>query len=298
MYDPACGSGSLLLKAVQILGKDGVVNGFFGQEINITTYNLCRINMFLHDIGFDKFDIACEDTLINPQHWDDEPFELIVSNPPYSIKWAGDNNPLLINDPRFSPAGVLAPKSKADMAFIMHSLSWLAPNGTAAIVCFPGIMYRGGAEQKIRKYLVDNNFVDCIIQLPSNLFYGTSIATCIMVMKKGKNDNKILFIDATNECIKVTNNNKLTAENIDYIVNTFTKRDDEPYFSRLVSYDEVKDENYNLSVSTYVEQEDKREKIDIVKLNAEIKDIVAREQVLRDEIDKIIAEIEGGKVDE
>lgn len=294
VYDPACGSGSLLLKAVQILGKDGVVNGFFGQEINITTYNLCRINMFLHDIGFDKFDIACEDTLINPQHWDDEPFELIVSNPPYSIKWAGDNNPLLINDPRFSPAGVLAPKSKADMAFIMHSLSWLAPNGTAAIVCFPGIMYRGGAEQKIRKYLVDNNFVDCIIQLPSNLFYGTSIATCIMVMKKGKNDNKILFIDATNECIKVTNNNKLTAENIDYIVNTFTKRDDEPYFSRLVSYDEVKDENYNLSVSTYVEQEDKREKIDIVKLNAEIKDIVAREQVLRDEIDKIIAEIEGG----
>ena len=186
VYDPACGSGSLLLKAVQILGKDGVVNGFFGQEINITTYNLCRINMFLHDIGFDKFDIACEDTLINPQHWDDEPFELIVSNPPYSIKWAGDNNPLLINDPRFSPAGVLAPKSKADMAFIMHSLSWLAPNGTAAIVCFPGIMYRGGAEQKIRKYLVDNNFVDCIIQLPSNLFYGTSIATCIMVMKKGK----------------------------------------------------------------------------------------------------------------
>lgn len=298
VYDPACGSGSLLLKAVQILGKDGVVNGFFGQEINIMTYNLCRINMFLHDIGFDKFDIACEDTLINPQHWDDEPFELIVSNPPYSIKWAGDNNPLLINDPRFSPAGVLAPKSKADMAFIMHSLSWLAPNGTAAIVCFPGIMYRGGAEQKIRKYLVDNNFVDCIIQLPSNLFYGTSIATCIMVMKKGKNDNKILFIDATNECIKVTNNNKLTAENIDYIVNTFTKRDDEPYFSRLVSYDEVKDENYNLSVSTYVEQEDKREKIDIVKLNAEIKDIVAREQVLRDEIDKIIAEIEGGKVDE
>lgn len=298
VYDPACGSGSLLLKAVQILGKDGVVNGFFGQEINITTYNLCRINMFLHDIGFDKFDIACEDTLINPQHWDDEPFELIVSNPPYSIKWAGDNNPLLINDPRFSPAGVLAPKSKADMAFIMHSLSWLAPNGTAAIVCFPGIMYCGGAEQKIRKYLVDNNFVDCIIQLPSNLFYGTSIATCIMVMKKGKNDNKILFIDATNECIKVTNNNKLTAENIDHIVNTFTKRDDEPYFSRLVSYDEVKDENYNLSVSTYVEQEDKREKIDIVKLNAEIKDIVAREQVLRDEIDKIIAEIEGGKVDE
>ena len=218
VYDPACGSGSLLLKAVQVLGKDGVQNGFFGQEINITTYNLCRINMFLHEIGFDKFSIACEDTLTNPQHWDDEPFELIVSNPPYSIKWAGDDNPLLINDPRFSPAGVLAPKSKADMAFIMHSLSWLASNGTAAIVCFPGIMYRGGAEKKIRKYLVENNFIDCIIQLPSNLFYGTSIATCIMVLKKSKTDNKVLFIDATKECVKVTNNNKLTGDNITSIV--------------------------------------------------------------------------------
>lgn len=217
VYDPACGSGSLLLKAEKVLGRDAIRNGFYGQEINITTYNLCRINMFLHDVGFDKFDIACEDTLTSPQHWDDEPFELIVSNPPYSIKWAGDENPLLINDPRFSPAGVLAPKSKADMAFIMHSLAWLASNGTAAIVCFPGIMYRGGAEQKIRKYLVDNNYVDCIIQLPSNLFFGTSIATCIMVMKKNKTDNKTLFIDATKECVKVTNNNKLTPENIDKI---------------------------------------------------------------------------------
>ncbi|MCI1305629.1 MAG: type I restriction-modification system subunit M [Lachnospiraceae bacterium] len=298
VYDPACGSGSLLLKTEKVLGKDAVEIGFFGQEINITTYNLCRINMFLHDIGFDKFDIECEDTLINPQHWDDEPFELIVSNPPYSIKWAGDDNPLLINDPRFAPAGVLAPKSKADMAFIMHSLSWLAPNGTAAIVCFPGIMYRGGAEQKIRKYLVDNNFVDCIIQLPSNLFFGTSIATCIMVMKKGKTDNKILFLDATDECVKVTNNNRLTQENISHIVDAFTKREDVQYFCRLVSYDEVKDQNYNLSVSTYVEAEDKREKIDIKKLNAEIKTIVAREQVLRDEIDKIIAEIEEGRPDE
>lgn len=292
VYDPACGSGSLLLRAVKILGKDAVTTGFFGQEINITTYNLCRINMFLHDIGFDKFDIECEDTLINPQHWDDEPFELIVSNPPYSIKWAGDDNPLLINDPRFAPAGVLAPKSKADMAFIMHSLSWLASNGTAAIVCFPGIMYRGGAEQKIRKYLIDNNYVDCIIQLPSNLFFGTSIATCIMVMKKNKVDNKTLFIDATNECIKVTNNNKLTPENIDRIVNVFAKREEVEHFSHLASYEEVSGNDYNLSVSTYVEAEDTREKIDIVKLNAEIKEIVAREQVLRDEIDKIIAEIE------
>lgn len=298
VYDPACGSGSLLLKAEEILGKEAIRNGFYGQEINITTYNLCRINMFLHDIGFDKFNIACEDTLTEPQHWDEEPFELIVSNPPYSIKWDGTDNPLLINDPRFAPAGVLAPKSKADMAFIMHSLSWLAVNGTAAIVCFPGIMYRGGAEQKIRKYLVDNNFVDCIIQLPSNLFYGTSIATCIMVMKKGKTDNKILFLDATNECVKVTNNNKLTPENIDHIVDAFTKREDKQYFCRLVSYDEVKKENYNLSVSTYVEAEDTREQIDIVKLNAEIKEIVFREQALRNEIDKIIADIEGGLVNE
>ena len=292
VYDPACGSGSLLLKAEKVLGKEAVLNGFFGQEINITTYNLCRINMFLHDIGFDKFDIECEDTLTNPQHWDDEPFELIVSNPPYSIKWEGDDNPLLINDPRFAPAGVLAPKSKADLAFIMHSLSWLAPNGTAAIVCFPGIMYRGGAEQKIRRYLVENNYVDCIIQLPSNLFFGTSIATCIMVMKKGKADNKVLFIDATNECIKVTNNNKLTEDNIKNIVDAFVSRKDTEHFSKLASYDEISDNNFNLSVSTYVEAEDTREKIDIVKLNAEIKKIVAREQVLRDEIDKIIAEIE------
>ena len=292
VYDPACGSGSLLLKAEKVLGKDAIRNGFYGQEINITTYNLCRINMFLHDVGFDKFNIACEDTLISPQHWDDEPFELIVSNPPYSIKWAGDSNPLLINDPRFAPAGVLAPKSKADMAFIMHSLSWLATNGTAAIVCFPGIMYRGGAEKKIRKYLVDNNFIDCIIQLPSNLFFGTSIATCIMVMKKNKTDNRTLFIDASSECVKVTNNNKLTAENIARIVDVFAKHEEIPYFSKLAEYQDIVDNDYNLSVSTYVEAKDTREKIDIVKLNAEIEQIVAREQVLRDEIAKIIAEIE------
>lgn len=292
-YDPACGSGSLLLKSAEILGKDAVRNGFYGQEVNITTYNLCRINMFLHEIGFDKFDIACDDTLTSPQHWGEEPFELIVSNPPYSIKWAGDDNPLLINDPRFAPAGVLAPKSKADMAFIMHSLSWLAPNGAAAIVCFPGIMYRGGAEQKIRKYLVDNNFVDCVIQLPSNLFYGTSIATCIMVLRKGKEDNKVLFIDASKEFVKVTNNNKLTPENIDRIVDVYAKREKVAHFSHLAAYDEVAENDFNLSVSTYVEQEDTREKVDIVKLNAEIAEIVAREDALRKEIDKIIAEIEG-----
>ena len=292
VYDPACGSGSLLLKFAKILGKENVRNGFFGQEINISTYNLCRINMFLHDIEFDRFDIAHGDTLISPQHWDNEPFEAIVSNPPYSIKWEGDDNGTLINDPRFSPAGVLAPKSKADMAFIMHSLSWLASNGTAAIVCFPGIMYRGGAEQKIRKYLIENNFVDCVIQLPDNLFYGTSIATCIMVLKKNKTDNSTLFIDATKQCQKVTNNNKLTEENIDNILKYFIDRADIDYVSKLVPNSEIAEQEYNLSVSTYVEQEDTREVIDIVELNKEIAKIVERENVLRVEIDKIISEIE------
>lgn len=292
VYDPACGSGSLLLQAAKILGKENVRQGFYGQEINLTTYNLCRINMFLHDIGFDKFDIAHEDTLLSPQHWDDEPFEVIVSNPPYSIKWEGDDNPVLINDPRFSPAGVLAPKSKADLAFIMHSLAWLATNGAAAIVCFPGIMYRGGAEKKIRQYLIDNNFVDCVIQLPSNLFFGTSIATTIMVMKRNKTDSGTLFIDASNEFTKVTNNNKLMPEHISKIVDEYMAREDVEYFARLVPYDEIKEQDYNLSVSTYVEQKDTREVIDIVKLNKEIEEIVAREQVLRDEIAKIIAEIE------
>lgn len=292
VYDPACGSGSLLLKSAKILGKENVRNGFYGQEINLTTYNLCRINMFLHDIGYDKFDIACEDTLVSPQHWDDEPFEVIVSNPPYSIKWAGDDNAVLINDPRYSPAGVLAPKSKADFAFIMHSLSWLATNGTASIVCFPGILYRGGAEQKIRKYLIDNNFVDCIIQLPDNLFFGTGIATCIMVLKKSKKDNSTLFIDATNECIKVTNNNKLTDANINNIVEIFTNREDKEHVSKLVLNEEIAQNDYNLSVSTYVIKEDTREKIDIVELNKELDEIVAREQILREEIRKIILEIE------
>ena len=292
VYDPACGSGSLLLKSAKILGKDNVRNGFYGQEINLTTYNLCRINMFLHDIGYDKFNIACEDTLVSPQHWDDEPFEVIVSNPPYSIKWIGDDNSILINDPRYSPAGVLAPKSKADFAFIMHSLSWLATNGTASIVCFPGIFYRSGAEQKIRRYLIDNNFVDCIIQLPDNLFFGTSIATCIMVLKKNKKDNNTLFIDATKECIKVTNNNQLTEQNINNIIRIFENREDLEYIAKLVSNKEIAENDYNLSVSTYVEKEDTREKIDIVELNKKIDEIVAKEQELRDAINKIISEIE------
>ena len=294
VYDPACGSGSLLLNFSKILGPDNVRLGFYGQEINITTYNLCRINMFLHDVPYDKFNIKLGDTLLEPKHWDDEPFEAIVSNPPYSIKWEGDDNPILINDQRFSPAGVLAPKGKADLAFIMHSLSWLATNGTAAIVCFPGIMYRGGAEQKIRKYLIDNNYIDCIIQLPDNLFFGTSIATCIMVLKKGKSENKTLFIDASKECVKVTNSNKLSPQNIENILKVFIERKEKiDYVSRLVPNDEIAQNEYNLSVSNYVEAEDTREVIDIKALNKQIAEIVAKENILRAEIDKIIKEIEG-----
>ena len=292
VYDPACGSGSLLLNFAKILGKQNVRQGFFGQEINLTTYNLCRINMFLHDIGYTQFDIGLGDTLLNPLHEDDEPFEAIVSNPPYSIKWPGNNNPLLINDPRFSPAGVLAPKSKADLAFIMHSLSWLATSGTAAIVCFPGVMYRGGAERKIRKYLVDNNYVDCVIQLPSNLFFGTSIATCIMVLKKSKRDNHTLFIDASQMYIQVTNNNNLTSEQIERIVGLFTDRIDAAYEARLVPNTEIAENNYTLSVATYVEKEDTREKVDIRELNAEIRQVTTRVNELRAQIDAIIAEID------
>ena len=294
VYDPACGSGSLLLKTVKVLGKNSVRNGFFGQEINLTTYNLCRINMFLHDIDYVNFHIACDDTLTRPVDWEfDQPsFELIVSNPPYSIKWEGDDNPLLINDERFSSAGVLAPKSKADLAFVMHSLAWLASNGAAAIVCFPGVMYRGGAEQKIRKYLVNENFVDAVIQLPNNLFFGTSIATCILVLKRNKNDSATLFVDASNECVKVTNNNKLTPENIARIVDVYAKREDVPNFCRLVKYEEIRDADYNLSVSAYVELEDAREFVDVRALNEEIAGIVSREDVLRKEIDAIIQSIE------
>ena len=293
VYDPACGSGSLLLKTAKVLGNDKVRQGFYGQEINITTYNLCRINMFLHNIGYDKFNIALGDTLEDPQHWDDEPFDVIVSNPPYSIKWAGEDNPVLINDPRFSVAGVLAPKSKADLAFILHSLAWLSSDGVASIVCFPGLLYRGGAEQKIRQYLVDNNYIDTIIQLPSNLFFGTSIATCIMVLKKNKKSNDILFIDASKECVKITNNNKLTEENISNIVGIYADRKDKEYVSKVVNCSEVGANDYNCSVSTYVEQEDTREVIDIAKLNVEISELVLKIDELRASINEIIEEIEG-----
>lgn len=291
VYDPACGSGSLLLKFAKVLGKDNVRQGFFGQEINITTYNLCRINMFLHDINYEKFDIALGDTLLEPKHWDDEPFDAIVSNPPYSIKWAGDTNPVLINDPRFSPAGVLAPNSKADLAFTMHMLSWLSTSGTAAIVEFPGVLYRGGKEQKIRQYLIDNNFVDTVIQLPDNLFFGVSIATCIIVLKKSKTDNATLFIDASGEFVHEGNKNKLSPENIQRIYDAHVARKDEDHFAKLAPNANVAENDYNLAVSSYVEQPDTREKIDIDELNRRIVGIVERQAKLRAEIDRLIQEI-------
>ena len=293
VYDPACGSGSLLLKTAKILGAENVRNGFFGQEINITTYNLCRINMFLHNVGYDKFNIALGDTLEDPQHWDDEPFDVIVSNPPYSIRWKGEDNPVLINDPRFSVAGVLAPKTKADFAFILHSLAWLSSDGVASIVCFPGIMYRGGAEQKIRKYLVDNNYVDCVIQLPINLFFGAGISTCILVLKKNKKSNDILFLDASNQFVKSGNKNKLTEDNIYNTLNLYEQRTDVDYQTKVVSCETVGENDYNLSVSSYVEQEDTREKVDINVLNSQIEETVKKIDDLRRQIDTIIKEIEG-----
>ena len=294
VYDPACGSGSLLLKFAKVLGKENVRLGFFGQEINLTTYNLCRINMFLHDIGFEKFDIAHGDTLTDPKHWDDEPFDAIVSNPPYSIRWEGDSNPVLINDPRFSPAGVLAPKSKADLAFTMHMLSWLSTTGTAAIVEFPGVLYRGGAEQKIRKYLIDNNYVDAVIQLPPDLFFGTTIATCVIVLKKSKADNAVLFIDASAEFVRGGNKNKLSEENRERILHAFIDRKDIDHFARLVPNSDIAENEYNIAVSSYVEQNNETEEVDIEKLNARIAEIVIRQQKLREAIDEIVSDLEGG----
>ena len=292
VYDPACGSGALLLQFAKVLGKDNIQKGFFGQEINLTTFNLARINMFLHDVNYEKFSLAHGDTLTDPAHMDDEPFEAIVSNPPYSIKWDGDANPLMINDPRFSPAGVLAPKSKADLAFTMHILSWLAVDGTAAIVEFPGVMYRGGAEQKIRKYLVDNNFVDAVVQLPPDLFFGTSIATCILVLKKSKKDNSVLFVDASSEFIRENTKNRLSAENRANILEWVETREDKEYVSKLVPNEDLAKNDYNLSVSSYVTKEDTREVVDIVELNKEIQRIVARQAELRTQIDAIVKDLE------
>lgn len=296
VYDPACGSGSMLLKFAKVLGKENVRQGFYGQEINITTYNLCRINMFLHDINYEKFDIAHGDTLTEPKHWDDEPFDCIISNPPYSIKWEGDANPLLINDPRFSPAGVLAPKSKADLAFTMHMLSWLSTSGTAAIVEFPGVLYRSGAEQKIRKYLIDNNYVDAVIQLPPDLFFGTGIATCIIVLKKSKKDNATLFIDASAEFVRGGNKNKLTEPNRKKILNAFVERKDIDHFAHLVPNSDIAENDYNIAVSSYVEQENTTEEVNIEKLNAHIAEIVIRQNKLRTAIDAIVADLEGGTI--
>lgn len=294
VYDPAAGSGSLLLKFAKVLGKDKV-GGFYGQEVNLTTYNLARINMFLHDINFADFDIAHGDTLIDPAHREEEPFQAIVSNPPYSIKWEGDANPLLINDDRFRAAGVLAPKSKADLAFTMHILASLAVDGTAAIVEFPGVLYRGGAERKIRAYLIDNNYVDTVIQLPPDLFFGTTIATCVIVLKKSKADNAVLFVDASAEFSRVGNKNKLLPANQEHILERFTQRIDVDHVATLVTNEAIAANDYNLSVSSYVEAEDTREVIDITALNAEIAQIVARQTELRASIDAIVADLEGSK---
>ena len=292
VYDPCVGSGGLLLKFAKILGKENVREGFFGQEINLTTYNLCRINMFLHDINYNNFSIERGDTLIHPAHWNDEPFDAIVSNPPYSLKWVSNENPILINDERFAPAGVLAPKKAADLAFTMHMLSWLSPKGTAAIVEFPGVLYRGGAEQKIRQYMIDNNFVDTIIQLPLDLFFGTSIATCILVLKKNKSDNNILFVDASEEFVRNTNKNKLSEENINNIINLLKDRKSVENKSYLATYDEVKENDYNISVNSYLKSNNEDNVIDIEEVNKKLTEIVPRQQQIRTELDEIIKELE------
>lgn len=292
VYDPCVGSGGLLLKFAKILGKENVKQGFFGQEINLTTYNLCRINMFLHDINYNKFNIARGDTLIDPKHWDDEPFDAIVSNPPYSIKWAGKSNPLLINDERFSPAGILAPESKADLAFTLHMLSWLSAKGTAAIVEFPGVLYRGGSEGKIRKYLIDNNFVDTVIQLPPDLFFGTSIATCILVLKKNKTENNVLFIDASEEFVRNTNKNKLSDTNIENIINIIKSRKNVDNKAIVIPNEEIANNDYNISVNSYLKTINSEVEIDIVELNKHIEEIVSKQTQTRKELDEIIKELE------
>ncbi|AZN62721.1 type I restriction-modification system subunit M [Acinetobacter johnsonii] len=293
IYDPACGSGSLLLQAKKHFDAHIIEDGFFGQELNHTTYNLARMNMFLHNINYDKFNIQLGDTLREPHFGDEKPFDAIVSNPPYSVKWIGSDDPTLINDDRFAPAGVLAPKSKADFAFVLHTLSYLSAKGRAAIVCFPGIFYRGGAEQKIRKYLVDNNYVETVISLAPNLFFGTTIAVTILVLSKHKTDNKTQFIDASELFKKDTNTNTLTNEHIEQIMQAFDSKENADYFAKSVPFDVIKSNDYNLSVSSYIEAKDTREAVNIAQLNAEIKTTVARIDQLRKEIDVIVAEIQG-----
>jgi len=293
IYDPACGSGSLLLQAKKHFDAHIIEEGFFGQEINHTTYNLARMNMFLHNINYDKFNIRLGNTLIDPHFGDDKPFDAIVSNPPYSVKWVGTDDPTLINDERFAPAGVLAPKSKADFAFVLHALSYLSSKGRAAIVCFPGIFYRGGAEQKIRKYLVDNNYVETVISLAPNLFYGTTIAVTILVLSKHKIDTTTQFIDASGLFKKETNNNTLTDAHVEEIMRVFDSKASVEHFARSVSFEDIAANDYNLSVSSYVEAKDNREKVDIAQINSELKTTVAKIDKLRAEIDTIVAEIEG-----
>lgn len=292
IYDPACGSGSLLLQSKKHFDAHIIEDGFFGQEINHTTYNLARMNMFLHNINYDKFDIQLGNTLIDPHFGDDKPFDAIVSNPPYSVKWIGSDDPTLINDERFAPAGVLAPKSKADFAFVLHALSYLSSKGRAAIVCFPGIFYRGGSEKKIRQYLVDNNYVETVISLAPNLFYGTTIAVNILVLSKHKKDSTTQFIDASGLFKKETNNNILTDKHIDQIMQVFDSKEKVDHLAESVDYDRIAGNDYNLSVSNYVEAEDTREAINITELNAELKQAVAKIDQLRADIDAIVAEIE------
>ena len=294
VYDPACGSGGILLQAAKILGNEGVTEGYFGQEINLTTYNLCRINMMLHGINYDKFDIALGDTLTEPSeaHWDAEPFQVIAANPPYSLKWAGDTSATLVDDPRYSPAGVLAPKNNADLAFVMHSLSWLANDGVAAMLTFPGALYRQGAEQRIRQYLVDNDYVDAVIQLPKNIFFGTSITTCILVLRRTKQDHGVLFVDASRYFVPGSPQNSLGEDNVQQILRIYRERVDVDHVAKLVTNDELAGAKYRMSVSAWVEPEDTRERVDIRKLNAEIAEIVARETELRARVDAIVAELE------
>lgn len=294
IYDPACGSGSLLLQARRLFEEDRIQEGFYGQEVNLTTYNLARMNMFLHGINYEKFDIQLGDTLLDPRHTAEKPFDAIVSNPPYSISWVGSDDPTLINDERFAPAGVLAPRSKADFAFILHAVNYLSARGRAAVVCFPGIFYRGGAERKIRKYLIEANYIESVIALPPNLFYGTSIAVNILTLSKHKTDTRIRFIDASGEDFftKGTNNNILTDEHIAHIVGLFAGAEDVPHVARWVNFEEVEAQDYNLSVSSYIEAEDTREEIDITDLNARISQTVARINALRSDIDSIIADLE------
>ena len=292
VYDPACGSGSLLLKFASILGDGKVENGYYGQDENLTFYNLCRMNMFLHNINFEKFDIAHGDTLLNPKHWDDQPFDAIVSNPRFSKEWKGSDDILLINDPRFSPAGVLAPKSKHDMAFIMHTINWLAPDGIAALAQHPGVMYRSGAEKSIREYLISNNYVDCVIQLPHNLFFGVTIAPCILVLKKNKSDKYVLFVNAENEFGKLGSKNILREEDISKIINWLILRDTDTFNTALIHNDEIAVNNYLLTVTSYVKSDDTREKVNIKSLNDTILRVVTQQNLLREKVNETVGEID------